>query len=68
MTKAQLITRLLQLAKELGGQKALARCLGVSPQYICDILHHRRDPGVKVLHELGIEVAQIYSVKVRQRG
>jgi len=35
-------------------QAALADELGISPQYLSDILNERREPGAKVLDALGI--------------
>lgn len=37
------------------GQVELAIDLGVSPQYLGDVLANRRDPGKAILSSLGIE-------------
>lgn len=36
-------------------QAAVARELGISPAYLCDILAGRREPGPSVLKALGLE-------------
>ena len=35
-------------------QQAYAEELGITPQFLCDILKRRRDPGPKVLSRLGL--------------
>jgi transcriptional regulator with XRE-family HTH domain len=37
-----------------GSQKALAERIGVSPQYLVDVIKKRREPGPKILKALGI--------------
>jgi transcriptional regulator with XRE-family HTH domain len=50
----QQLTQLLRLAVERNGsQKVVASRLGISPQYLNDILRGRREPGEKVLKALG---------------
>ena len=41
-------------------QKAAAAALGISPQYLNDILRCRREPGKKVLAALGYERLVFY--------
>lgn len=44
------------MRKQMGDrtQTAYANELGITPQYLCDILQRRRDPGPKVLSRLGL--------------
>ena len=45
------------LRNELGGdssQARLASAIGISPQYLCDILAYKREPARKVLQHLGL--------------
>ena len=35
--------------REAGGQSAWATANGVSPQYVCDVLNARREPGDMIL-------------------
>lgn len=43
-----------------GSQKAVAEQAGISPQYLNDVVHFRRDPGRKVLEWLGLERRVVY--------
>lgn len=43
-------------------QLSLARKLGISAQYLNDILHGRREPGESVLEYLGLEKIVIYRI------
>lgn len=43
-------------------QPQLARRLGISAQYLHDILHGRREPGESVLEFLGLEKVVIYRI------
>jgi Helix-turn-helix len=38
-----------------GSQKAFAKRVGISEQYLSDILKGRREPGVKLLDYFGLE-------------
>lgn len=44
----------------MGSQKAVAEAIGVSPQYINDVLKGYRKPGQKILDFLEIEVKTVY--------
>lgn len=44
-------------------QKALAKRLGISAQYLSDILKGRREPGQKMLDALGLERVITYESK-----
>lgn len=43
-----------QKSVEAGSQKALAAQLGVSPQYLGDVLNGKREPGESILEALGL--------------
>ncbi|MCK7461164.1 MAG: helix-turn-helix domain-containing protein [Sphingobacterium sp.] len=45
---------LLKLADQHGSQKALARHLGISPTYLCDVIKGKREAGTTVLEALGL--------------
>lgn len=45
-----------------GGQRPLAKRLGVSEPYLSDVLHKRREPGGKMLKALGCRRVVIYEV------
>lgn len=42
-------------------QKEAAKTLGISPQYLNDILRYRREPGLKVLSALGLRKIVLYT-------
>lgn len=46
-----------------GSQKAAARNLKVSPQYLSDVLNGRREPGKSILNALGYEKRVTYHRK-----
>lgn len=48
----QILTRFIERA---GSQRAAAQQLGVSAQYLCDVLKGRRAPGSKILEPLGLK-------------
>jgi transcriptional regulator with XRE-family HTH domain len=47
-------------AEKTGSQKELAKKLGVSAQYISDILNGRREPGDAILKPLGLHKVVTY--------
>ena len=47
-------------ASSRGGQKAAAKRLGVSAQYLCDVLHGRRAMGAALLRGLGYKRVIMY--------
>lgn len=49
-----------------GSQKALAARLGVSPQYLNDVLLGRKEPGEGILEPLGLE--RVVSYRRRKNG
>ena len=54
-TKAHVIRLLEILLSEHRTQKKLAEYLGVTGQYVNDIMHGRRQPGDSILKPLGLE-------------
>ena len=48
------------LVEKFETQKEVARLLGVSEMYLCDILKYRRKPGVSILQPLGFEKVTRY--------
>ena len=49
------VSRMLrEQCRAAGGQQAWAEAHGVSPQYVCDVLNGRREPGDKILSALGL--------------
>lgn len=55
MTQDELIQMLYQKVRAAGSQKKLAKLLGITPAYLGDILHGRRDPGKSILSALKLE-------------
>lgn len=45
-----------------GSQAAYAEQLGISPQYLCDVLYGRREPGDKMLIGMGLQRIVKYRV------
>jgi Helix-turn-helix. len=62
MTLIDLVSNLQALTYGMGSQKDLAKDIGISPQYLHDILTGRREPGEKVCEYLGVERTVIYKV------
>lgn len=63
MTRATVIRKIEQIIETQGTQKAAAEFLGVSQQYLTDLIKGRRDPGSKILDKLGLESRVIYVSK-----
>jgi hypothetical protein len=63
MTRDTVIKKIQRVIDEHGTQKAAAQFLGVSQQYLTDLLRGRRDPGTKILDKLGLESRVIYLPK-----
>lgn len=67
MTQDELIQMLYQKVRTAGSQKKLAKLLGVTPSYLGDILHGRRDPGKLILSALKLErIVRYEKQKVNQ--
>lgn len=50
----QELVRHLKIRVNESSQKEVAGKLGVSPQYLNDVLNNRRMPGMKILKPLGL--------------
>lgn len=66
MTRDSVIRKIKQIIEEQGTQKRAAEFLGVSQQYLTDLLHGRRDPGEKILSKLGLQSRVIYETRTEQ--
>jgi DNA-binding transcriptional regulator YdaS (Cro superfamily) len=53
-TEEQVVAEVAALRDKLGGVRALARHLGVSPSYVSDVMTGRRAPGPDFLKAVGI--------------
>lgn len=60
MTHEKFIQLLIKEVKNAGSQRALAEKLGVSPAYLGDVLHGRREPGRSILEPLGFRRVVLY--------
>lgn len=60
MTEDDLLNRLIGMVGEFGTQEQLAAHLGITPQYLCDVLKRRRAPGDSILTALGLERVTLY--------
>lgn len=63
MKRPAVIKKIEQIIEARGTQKAAAESLGVSSQFLSDILKGRRDPGKKILDKLGLESSVVYTAK-----
>lgn len=72
MTFAEVRAELWRMAKEAGGQKALAEKLGVHPMTINYALHSRRraeDIGPKLLKAMGLrKVTTVTYERIKKKG
>ena len=57
---ADIYAELRSACEKAGGQAQWAKSHGVSPQYVCDVLNARRDPGPKILGPLGYQSRVTY--------
>lgn len=51
------------ITSSIDGQAAWARSKGISPAYVNDVLHKRREPGPKILDAIGFERVISYRPK-----
>ncbi len=59
-----IITILKCQADAIGSQKALAKKIGITPQYLNNVINFRQDPGPIILEYLGVE--KVVSYKGRE--
>lgn len=55
----------LRVDVEVSSQKCVAESLGISPQYLSDILKGRREPGKSVLAAMGYDRIVFYRKVVK---
>lgn len=55
MNISELLSKIDSLVEKHGSQKALAQHLGISQQYLNDVVRLRRDPSEKLLKSLGLK-------------
>jgi len=60
---AAVLRRLRDYVKACGNGAAAARAMGISPQYLSDIMSKRRDPSDKVCRRLGLRREVVYLVR-----
>lgn len=60
ISKRDIIEELRLLADSMSTHKALATKIGISPAFLSDILHGKRDPGSKVCKFLKVEPILVY--------
>ena len=60
LTHTEFIQMLRNSVDNAGSQKALAKDLGISEQYLTDLLRGRRMPGRQVLGALGMVEVRLY--------
>jgi hypothetical protein len=66
-TPAALRERIRLVVAAAGSQDVSAKRLGISPQYLCDVLKGRREPGTKLLDALGYRRVVMYEQVRRSR-
>ena len=66
LTVAALHDELNRMVGEAGSQNRLAEELGISSQYLNDVLWKRRQPGKKLLDALGLQRV-IYFMRKKKR-
>lgn len=54
------VERILKYVDRFGSRSQAAQSLGISPQYLSDIINRRRRPGPSVLRELGMRRVERY--------
>jgi transcriptional regulator with XRE-family HTH domain len=59
-TKAEVLAQLRFDVALAGSQKACAKALGCSPQYLNDILNGKRQPAREVLNRIGFRKVTLY--------
>lgn len=52
--------RMLRESLDGRSQAEMAKKIGISPQYLHDVLNERRGPGEKILDFLGLEKVVLY--------
>jgi transcriptional regulator with XRE-family HTH domain len=63
MTSEQVRNLMRARIKKVGLAQDWAREIGVSPQYVSDVLRGHREPGQKILDALGLVVVTDYRLR-----
>jgi DNA-binding transcriptional regulator YdaS (Cro superfamily) len=66
MTENQAMKRLRDAVATAGGQKAWAEKHGVSPQFVCDVLHGRRGLTDTICQAIGLIRETVYRENIRR--
>lgn len=61
-TEQDVLNRLKEYAKEIGSPAEAARQLGITPQYIGDILHGNRGISEAIANKLGYRKVTVFYV------
>jgi transcriptional regulator with XRE-family HTH domain len=56
----RVVDRIIRYAGSFGSRAQAAKALGISPQYLSDIITRRRRPGPSVLRAIGIRRVDRY--------
>jgi DNA-binding XRE family transcriptional regulator len=60
ISQKDIVEELRLLADSMSTHKALAVKIGISEQYLCDILKGKRNPGIKVCEFLKVDAVLVY--------
>lgn len=60
LTIDDVMVRVIRLRNEIGSQKALAERIGISEQYLSDMIRGHRALDTKLLREVGVERVVTY--------
>ena len=63
MKRPAVIKQIEKVIEAAGTQRGAAQILGVSEQYLSDVIKGRRYPGKKILDKLGLESSVVYTAK-----
>jgi len=63
LTLPDILNLLRREAEKEGSQKELAARLGVTAQYVSDVLNERREPGESILKPLGLRKVISYEIE-----
>jgi DNA-binding transcriptional regulator YdaS (Cro superfamily) len=63
MTLQDLLNELGEIIAQFPSQKTAAKKLGVSPQYLNDVVQKRREPGPKLLKAMKLRRVESYEKK-----
>lgn len=61
LNREQVVQLLTIECVKAGGQKMWAMQHHISPQYVCDVIHNRREPGLSILGQLGLQKVVMYT-------